>query len=114
MIPINIKSLTSAPAGATKLHSAAQQQPHMGPALLVMARCLDGSAAPPTRRAFPLMRIMHLQRSRKPIPGMAAFLMASALIADSNSVLQEAGESRSVFHLVKDWECCVLPLLMQA
>lgn len=50
VIPINIKSLTPAPAGATKLHSAAQQQPHMGTTLLVITRCLDVSTAPPKSR----------------------------------------------------------------
>lgn len=55
VIPINIISLTSAPTGVAKLHSAAQQPPLLtvtGPALLVMARCLDVRAAPPTLSDF--------------------------------------------------------------
>lgn len=66
VIPINIKSLTSAPAGAAKLHSAAQQPLHLGPALSVMSRCRDVSLCSPSHApGLPFKRIMPLWISRR-------------------------------------------------
>lgn len=124
VIPINIKSLTSAPAGETKLHSAAQQQPHMGPALLVMARCLDVSAAPPTCRVFSFNEDYAPSKIEETHPQDGS--VSNGVCSYRRQQLSVAGSCGDPLHSPsppsppgKDWErwcfgSCVLPLPVQA